>query len=170
MDMTIAAKRPRHQAFKEIIWALPVFKSLVPWCLGGLKGRFAGSRIAACLVLLVLAACGGASAAVEKQTVDGLTFALERPQTLALLENYTFEVTLTDAAGQPVEGATVFMEQDMPAMPMGANQPLGEPLGQGKYRLTGVFTMEGDWLLKIHARVAGQEHVATFEQVVTPQS
>jgi hypothetical protein len=122
-----------------------------------------------CIVPFLLAACGGAGTTAEQQTVDGLTFTLERPQQIALLEDYAYVVTLTNASGQPIDGATVFMEQDMPAMPMGSNQPLGEPLGQGKYRIAGVFTMEGDWVLKIHARVNGAEHIATFEQKVTTQ-
>jgi hypothetical protein len=125
---------------------------------------------ASCLVLALglalLAACGGPGTTTQQQTVDDLTIALERQEEIALLEDYAFTVTLTDAAGQPVDGATVYMEQDMPAMPMGANQPLGEPLGGGKYRIAGVFTMEGDWVLKIHAVVGGKDHVATFEQHV----
>ena len=119
----------------------------------------------------MLAACGGASGtSVEQKTVDGLTIALERPQKIALLEDCEYTVTLTDASGQPVDGATVFLEQDMPAMPMKSNQPLGEPVGAGKYRIKNAFTMEGDWVLKIHATAGGKEYVATFEQKVAPQS
>jgi nitrogen fixation protein FixH len=122
-----------------------------------------------CICILLLAACGGAGTSVEKQTVDGITFALEQPRQVALLDNYEYTVTLTDAAGKPIDGAQVSLEQDMPAMPMNSNRPLGEPLGDGRYRITGVFTMEGDWIVKIHARVAGKEYVATFDQQVAPQ-
>jgi hypothetical protein len=52
---------------------------------------------------------------------------------------------------------------------MGSNQPLGEPLGNGQYRLKGVFTMDGAWKLVIHASVAGKDYAATFNQQVTPQ-
>ena len=125
-------------------------------------------RFALLLAALLLTACGGPSSAAEQKTVDGLTIGLERPRKIALLENHELVVTLTDASGQPVDGATVFLEQDMPAMPMKSNQPLGEPAGGGKYRITNAFTMEGNWILKIHATVAGKEHVATFEQKVDP--
>jgi hypothetical protein len=121
-------------------------------------------RFACCMFALLLVSCGGTPG--EQQTVDGLTIGLERPDKVALLENYTYTVTLSDASGNPVEGATVYLEQDMPAMPMGSNQPLGEPLGGGKYQIKSVFTMEGDWVVKIHASVAGKDHVATFEQKV----
>jgi len=120
---------------------------------------------------LLLTACGGGGRAgyvAEQQTVNGVTIKLEHPQQLALLQNYELFVTLTGADGKPIDGATVFMEQDMPAMPMNSNQPLGEPFGNGQYRITGVFSMDGAWRLVIHARVAGQAYAATFDQTVTP--
>ena len=122
-------------------------------------------------LVLVLAACGDGRAgySADQQTVNGVTIKLEHPQQLALLQNYELVVTLTRADGKPIDGATVFMEQDMPAMPMNSNQPLGEPLGNGQYRITGVFSMDGAWKLVIHASVAGQEYMATFDQTVTPQ-
>jgi len=121
-------------------------------------------------LVFTLVACGGGRAgySAEQQTVNGITIKLEHPQQLALLQQYELFVTLTGADGRPIDGATVFMAQDMPAMPMNSNQPIGEPLGNGQYRITGVFSMDGDWRLVIHARVAGQEYAATFNQSVTP--
>lgn len=119
---------------------------------------------------LLLAACGGGARAgytAEQKVVDGITIKLEHPQQLPVLQDYELFVTLSGADGKPIDGATVFMEQDMPSMPMQSNQPLGEPLGNGQYRLSGVFTMEGAWHLVIHATIAGQEHVAAFDQNVT---
>jgi hypothetical protein len=122
-------------------------------------------------LVLILVGCGGGRAGytAEQQTVNGTTIKLEHPQQLALLQNYELFVTLIGADGKPIDGATVFLEQDMPTMPMNSNQPLGEPLGNGQYRITGVFSMEGNWRLAIHASVAGQAYVATFDQIVTPQ-
>jgi hypothetical protein len=125
------------------------------------------------LAMLILIACGGgarAGYASQQQTVDGLTITLERPQQIAVLQDYEFFVTLSDSVGKRVDGATVFLEQDMPAMKMNSNQPLGEPLGNGQYRLRGVFTMDGAWQLVVHASVAGKEYTARFEQQVAPQS
>lgn len=122
------------------------------------------------LFAVLLAACGGRSGyTAEQQTVDGLTVKLEHPQQVKLLDNYELFVTLTGADGKPIDGATVYMEQDMPAMPMASNQPLGEPQGSGQYRLAGVFNMEGNWKLVIHASVAGKEYAATFNQNVSPE-
>ncbi|HJZ50389.1 MAG TPA: FixH family protein [Roseiflexaceae bacterium] len=124
--------------------------------------------------MLLLAGCAGgggrAGYTSQQQTIDGLTITLERPQQVAVLRDYEFVVTLTDAAGKRVDGATLYLEQDMPAMPMGSNQPLGEPIGEGQYRLKGVFTMNGAWKLVVHASVSGKDYAATFDQQVTSQS
>ena len=131
---------------------------------------FGAWRLSLAFALLVLTACGrGQASTTTQQTVDGLTIALERPQQIALLQDYEFTITLTDTAGQPVDGATLFIEQDMPAMKMQSNQPLGEPLGHGKYQVKGVFTMEGEWQVVVRAKVGGKDYAATFDQTVTPQ-
>ena len=57
----------------------------------------------------------------------------------------------------------------MPAMPMGQNRPLAEPLGGGRYRLRTTYTMEGDWILTVRATVGGKGYSATFDQPVTTQ-
>lgn len=105
----------------------------------------------------------------EQETVDGLTITLERPEAPLLLEDYDLVVALADEAGRPVDGASVYLNLAMPAMPMGVNQPVADPLGGGRYQVRGaVFTMEGDWVIFVHATVAGKEHVATFESRVAP--
>jgi hypothetical protein len=137
----------------------------------GLRSYSECCVIAFCILFLF--GCGSGARAgytTQQQTVDGLTIALERPQQLAVLQDYEFFVTLTDAAGQRVDGATVYLEQDMPGMTMTSNQPLGEALGSGQYRIKGVFTMDGAWRVVIHAGVSGKDHAATFDQPVTPQS
>lgn len=120
-------------------------------------------------ISLVLVACGGSARpgyTSQQQTVDGLTITLERPRQVEILKEYEFFVTLADAQGRPVDGATVYADLVMPAMPMGANQPLADPLGDGEYRVKGVFTMEGNWGITVHATVAGNDRAATFEQPV----
>ena len=123
-------------------------------------------------LLVLVAGCGNGSSRAgytsQQQTIDGMTLTLERPQQIAILQDIEYVVTLADASGKRVDGATVYLEQDMPTMKMGSNQPLGEPLGNGQYRLKSVFTMDGAWVVVIHARVAGKDYAATFDQQVTP--
>jgi hypothetical protein len=124
------------------------------------------------LLICALAACGNGARAgytSQQQTIDGMTITLERPQQIAILQDFEAIVTLADASGKRIDSATVYLEQDMPTMKMSSNQPLGEPLGNGQYRLKSVFTMDGAWVVVIHASVAGKEYAATFEQQVAPQ-
>jgi nitrogen fixation protein FixH len=121
---------------------------------------------------LTLAGCGSAAGAggedanTQTATVDGLTIALEAPATPAVLEQAAFLIRLSDAEGQPVDGADVYLDLTMPAMPMGVNKPIAEPQGGGVYRAQGIFDMAGDWKLTVVAEVAGKEHRATFDAAV----
>ena len=129
--------------------------------------RYAAALLA---LLLALAACAGGSTpgyTTQQQTVDGVSITLERPQQAELLKDYELFVTLKDAGGAAIDGATVFVEMSMPAMPMPPQQPIADSLGGGRYRLKNVFTMEGDWKVDVHATIAGKEHSAPFDQPVT---
>jgi hypothetical protein len=119
------------------------------------------------LAALALPACGGQPQYIAlQQTVDGLTVTLERPQEVVALQDHDVFVTLADAEGRPVDGATIYLDQSMPGMVMGVNQPLAEGLGGGRYRVATVYSMEGDWLVVVHARVGGKEYVAGFDYPV----
>jgi len=124
------------------------------------------------MLITALAGCGSGNARAgytsQQQTIDGMTITLERPQQIAILQDYEAIVTLADASGKRIDSATVYLEQDMPTMKMNSNQPLGEPLGNGQYRLKSVFTMDGAWKIVIHASVAGKDYAASFDQIVTP--
>jgi nitrogen fixation protein FixH len=124
------------------------------------------------LPALLASACGvgGADYVTQQRAVDGLTIALEQPRQPRILEQYDLIVTLTDAVGQPVDGATVYLDLTMPAMPMGVNQPVADPLGGGRYGAKALFTMEGDWNVAVHASVAGREYVAIFDTQAAPSS
>jgi hypothetical protein len=131
------------------------------------------TRAAIFLLITTLAACGsaggGAGYTSQQQTIDGMTITLERPQQIAILQDFEAIVTLADVTGKRIDGAIVYLEQDMPTMKMSSNQPLGEPLGSGQYRLKSVFTMDGAWMMVIHASVAGKDYAASFDQQVTAQ-
>ena len=124
------------------------------------------------LLITALAGCGTGSGRAgytsQQQTSDGMAITLERPQQIAILQDVEYVVTLADASGKRVDGATVYLEQDMPTMKMGSNQPLGEPLGNGQYRLKNVFTMDGAWVVIVHASVGGKDYAASFDQQVIP--
>jgi hypothetical protein len=123
------------------------------------------------LLVLALSACSGGTPGytTQQQTVEGISITLERPQQAELLKDYELFVVLKDTSGTAIDGATVFVEMSMPAMPMPSQQPIADGLGGGRYRLKNAFTMEGDWKVDVHATIAGKEHIAMFDQPVILQ-
>src|SRR3954467_7775741 len=93
-----------------------------------LVGRMIRATQCAALFVLIaaLSGCGSAGGRAgytsQQQTIDGMTILLERPQQIAILQDIEAFVTLTDASGKRVDGATVYLEQDMPTMKMSSNQ------------------------------------------------
>lgn len=124
-------------------------------------------RILPALLILILAACTSTPDLIKQQQhIDDITIILARPSTLTILQDYEFQITLLDTHEQPIDGATIFADMIMPSMPMGTNQPIADPQGNGNYRLRSIFTMDGTWHIAIHAIIAGKEHIATFEQQI----
>ncbi|MCU0490038.1 MAG: FixH family protein [Chloroflexaceae bacterium] len=97
-----------------------------------------------------------------QQTVEGVTIALDWQEKPRLNQPQTFLITLTDEQGQAISGADVYMDLDMPAMPMGTNQPIATPEGGGTYRVEGIYTMTGEWHVTVVATVETKEHRAMF--------
>jgi hypothetical protein len=128
--------------------------------------------LAILLMLLGLSACGGAGSVTgklvtRKQLVDQLTIALEAPEKPPLLTEQELVIVLTDQAGQPVDGAEVWLALVMPTMRHSPNEPDAVAAGPGRYKASALFTMVGKWNVEIHATVRGQEYIATFHVPVT---
>ena len=126
--------------------------------------RLAHATVCALLGVLFLAACGAPSNLTHfKATADGLTIALEVTASPKINTSEPFIVTLTDAQGQPVEGADVYLDLTMPAMPMGTNRPVAEPQGAGRYLASSAYTMTGEWSITVFVEAAKVEHRALFK-------
>jgi nitrogen fixation protein FixH len=131
-----------------------------------------GELISLALALMLLSGCGGATSratratVTQKQLVDQLVITLEAPAKPRLLAEENLIVTLTDAAGKPVEGAQVWLGLVMPTMQHSPNEPDAVSAGQGRYTIQALFTMAGNWDLEVHATVQGQEHIAIFHAPV----
>jgi nitrogen fixation protein FixH len=119
---------------------------------------------------LALAACGGPAASPtpqpQQQISDGVTIELSASEQPQLNQPQEFIIRLLDSAGQPIEGASVYLDLDMPAMPMGTNQPIAEALGEGRYRTQSAYTMTGEWIITVVAKIGSTEHRATFTREV----
>lgn len=120
------------------------------------------AALGALILASLLAGCGSPAATVRRQTVEGLTIALEEPSGPVVLDQATFTITLTDAGGKPVDGADVYIDMTMATMRMGTNRPVATAAGNGTYRAQGTYDMAGDWQITVHAAVGGKDHAATF--------
>lgn len=75
----------------------------------------------------------------------------------------TFDITLTDDKGTPINDAVVSLDLTMPSMYMPANRPVAQALGNGKYRASGRFTMRGGWQIAVIVERGGQKQTAFFQ-------
>jgi len=127
-------------------------------------------RVIALLILVaLLTACAAPAEPVrQEQVVDGLTIALEAADNTRINAAQEFIVTITDASGAPVTDAAVYLDLDMPAMPMATNRPVAEHLGEGRYRAEGAYTMAGAWEIIVVAVVNDVEFRAVFEREAIP--
>ena len=119
---------------------------------------------------LILMACGATTPAPptsrQTQTVDGLTISLEAADRPAINQAERFVIALSDANGQPISDASVYLDLDMPAMPMGSNQPIADAQGDGTYRAETAYTMTGTWEISVIVKWQGKEYRARFEREV----
>lgn len=107
------------------------------------------------ICVLALAACSGGSSTqaalvnIELKTNPG-------EPTMGQIK---LLVTLTDAAGKPIENAEVSMlasHKDMSGMDMNGK---ATAQGSGRYAITADFSMSGQWLVTVEVRGVGAEVV-----------
>jgi YtkA-like len=114
-----------------------------------------GLRRSLLLVVLVLAAgCGGESDEPEGvPSAAGLySVRLESPPAESPVnEVHAWHLELREADGDPVEGATIGVEGDMPAHGHGLpTEPEARDLGGGRYEIEGMkFQMGGAWFVEL---------------------
>ncbi|WP_298818525.1 FixH family protein [Chloroflexus sp.] len=98
--------------------------------------------------------------------VDGLSITLDTPDRPRMNTAIDFVVLLQDAKGQPIDDASVYLDLDMPAMPMGVTQPVALPDGPGRYWARTAYTMEGLWEITVVVERAEETYRATFRRDV----
>jgi hypothetical protein len=101
--------------------------------------------------------------AAAQQAGDLLvTFAIS-PYPPTAYQQSTFEVTLADASGKPVDDATISLDLTMPEMPMPPNDMIMQSLSNGKYQSTGRFTMRGWWRIEVIIARGGAKQSVFFD-------
>ena len=125
------------------------------------------------LLSILLALLMGCSAATDPapgltQTVDGLTVTLTATTEPIVAMPQSWQIMVTDATGQPVDMAEVYLDLVMPGMAMGQQKPWATPQGNGRYTAEGAYTMDGPWQVIVHVEIDRVDHAVPFRIDVRP--
>jgi hypothetical protein len=98
------------------------------------------------------------------EPANQVSIQLEGNQQTFRIGRETIAFTLKDALGKPSTGARVSLEANMSHAGMAPVFADATEVGPGSYRGVVEFSMAGDWIITIHARLAdGQKVERQFE-------
>ena len=120
-----------------------------------------GSLLVALSVLL--AACGSAAAPTEASSAKPVNIIVSTNPNPAVTGDVELIFTITDADGNPIEGATVDVSADHPAMEGMGMSGLATEQGGGKYSIKANFSDPGDWKLTVYVRKGELDYKEEFE-------
>jgi hypothetical protein len=101
---------------------------------------------------LLLAACGSAATPAVENSAKPVNIELESKPSPVAVGDAELIFTITDATGDPIEGATVDVSADHTDMSgMGMNGAATDQ-GFGKYSINANFSMSGNWKLTVYVR------------------
>jgi len=101
---------------------------------------------------VLLAACGGAAAPAETVSSGPVNIKVETNPTPAVKGDIELILTITDADGNPIEGAKVDVGADHTDMTGMGMSGLATEQGGGKYSIKANFSDSGTWKLSIYVR------------------
>jgi hypothetical protein len=109
---------------------------------------------------VLLAACGSGSAATPAPQDSGkpVNIKVDTSPNPATMGDIELTLNITDASGNPIEGATVdvsAIHTDMIGMDMSG---AATEQGAGKYAINANFSMSGNWKLKVYVRKEGLDY------------
>lgn len=112
------------------------------------------------LTSVLLAACGGGAAPVveEASGEKPVTIQVETSPSPAMMGEVELVFTITDTAGNPIEGATVDVSVDHTDMTGMGMSGVATDQGGGKYSIKAGFSMSGNWKLTVYVRKDGLDY------------
>ena len=121
--------------------------------------------LASVLVLLsvLLAACGGAAAPTEASSAKAVNIVVTTNPSPAVTGDVELVFTITDANGNPIEGAKVDVSADHPAMAGMGMSGLATEQGGGTYSIKANFSDPGGWKLTVYVRKDGLDYKEVIE-------
>lgn len=124
------------------------------------KAIFIGTLV---IISTLLAACGSAATPAATTPAKPVNIKVDTNPTPAVMGDMEVIFTITDANGNPIEGATVDVSAkhtDMSGMDM--NGTATEQDG-GKYAINANFSMNGNWKMTVYVRKAGLDYKEELE-------
>lgn len=115
------------------------------------------------VVSTLLTACGSAATPVGTASSSPVNINVETNPNPAAMGDLELILSVTDANGQPIEGATVDVSAehtDMSGMDMSG---LATDQGGGRYSIKSNFSMSGNWKLTVYVRKDGLDYKEEIE-------
>lgn len=112
---------------------------------------------------MLLAACGGTATPVADTT--SVHIAVETNPNPMMMENEAeLILIITDANGNPIEGATVDVSAEHTGHNMGGPMSgVATEQGNGRYAINTVFSMSGTWKLTVYVSKDGLDYKEEFD-------
>jgi|DewCreStandDraft_5_1066085.scaffolds.fasta_scaffold00493_2 hypothetical protein len=111
---------------------------------------------------LVLAACGGAGATVPTPAATGPKIVLTTNPDPPLSGNVELVLTVTDANGQPIPDADVYVFADHTEMSGMMMQGKATAQGGGRYAITANLSMSGTWKISVQVKKSPLNYTQDF--------
>jgi hypothetical protein len=107
---------------------------------------------------VLLAACGSAATPAPSTSSKPVNIKFETDPHPAMLGDMVLILTITDANGNPIEGAKVDVSVDHIDMTGMGMSGLATDQGGGKYAINANFSMSGNWKLTVYVRKDGLDY------------
>lgn len=114
------------------------------------------------LIMMILAACSGKPTSSTQEVNKLVNIQVDSDPNPPSLGDVEFVITILDAQGNLIEGATIDISVehiDMTGMEMNGVASQQSP---GKYAITANFSMTGNWVMTVTVRKDGLEYQEDF--------
>jgi hypothetical protein len=107
---------------------------------------------------VLLVACGAAATPTSSTSSKPVTIMVGTNPNPAMMGDIEIVLTITDADGNPIEGATVDVAADHTDMTGMTMSGLATEQSGGKYAIDANFSMSGNWKLTVYVRKDGLDY------------
>lgn len=101
---------------------------------------------------VLLAACGSSTTPIAESSGKPVNIQVESNPSPAIVGDAELIFTITDAQGNPIEGARVDVSADHTDMSGMGMSGAATDQGAGKYSINANFSMSGNWKLTVYVR------------------